>query len=101
MTRTVRHRGPMRHRLTGDTLARMDATVTVRELRNRGGQVLDDVQRGHTVTVTRDGEPVAQLRPVPRRGASAAELIARRRFLPQLDPVALRDDVDTIVDMRL
>ena len=79
----------------------MTAVVTVRDLRNRGGQVLDEVARGQSVTVTRDGAPIAELRPVPRRGASAVELIARRRFLPTLDPSGLRADIDGAVDMRL
>ena len=72
--------------------------VSVRDLRNHGGRVLDDVVRGHAVTITRDGEAVAELRPIPRRGPSAAELIARRQHLPDLDPVRLRADVDAIVD---
>jgi antitoxin (DNA-binding transcriptional repressor) of toxin-antitoxin stability system len=39
--------------------------VTVRDLRNRGGNVLDRVARGETLTVTRDGRPVAELRRNP------------------------------------
>ncbi|QJW38115.1 type II toxin-antitoxin system prevent-host-death family antitoxin [Cellulosimicrobium protaetiae] len=73
----------------------------MRELRNHGGRVLDDVARGHAVTVTRDGEPVAELRPAARRGLGAAELIARRQHLPDVDPAALRTDVDSVVDMSL
>lgn len=76
-------------------------TVTVRELRNQGGKVLDRVARGESVLVTRDGDPVAELRPLPRRGLSAAELIARRRTLPPMDPASLRADIDDIVDMSL
>jgi len=76
-------------------------TVTVRELRGHGGAVLDDVARGESVVVTRDGTPVAELRPVPRRSATAAELVARRRHLPDVDPAALRADVDTVLDMTL
>jgi prevent-host-death family protein len=37
----------------------MDA-VTVRELRNHGGEVLDRVARGEAVVVTRDGAEVAE-----------------------------------------
>lgn len=76
-------------------------TVTVRDLRNHGGKVLDEVLRGHAIVVTRDGEAVAELRPTPRRGASASELIARRRNLPDVNPAVLRSDVDAIVDMDL
>jgi prevent-host-death family protein len=73
-------------------------TVTVRELRNNGGEVLDRIERGESVIVTRDGHPVAELRPLPRRSARAAELIARRKMLPPVDPAALRRDIDTVID---
>ena len=73
-------------------------TVTVRELRNNGGDVLDRVERGESVIVTRDGHPVAELRPLPRRSPRAAELIARRKQLPRMDPESLRHDIDTVID---
>jgi prevent-host-death family protein len=72
--------------------------VTVRELRNNGGEVLDRVERGESVIVTRDGHPVAELRPLPRRSPRAAELIARRKRLPRVDPASLRRDVDAVID---
>jgi len=75
--------------------------VSVRDLRNHGGVVLDRVARGEVVIVTRDGVEVAELRGRPRRGPSAAELIARRRQLPAVDPVALRHDLETVVDREL
>jgi prevent-host-death family protein len=75
--------------------------VTVRDLRNRGGEVLDRVERGESVIVTRDGRPVAELRPLPRRSARTVELIERRRRLPRVDPVALRRDIDTVLDPSL
>ncbi|MBV8348570.1 MAG: type II toxin-antitoxin system prevent-host-death family antitoxin [Mycolicibacterium sp.] len=78
----------------------MDA-VTVRDLRNRGGEVLDRVERGESVIVTRDGRAVAELRPLPRRSARTTELIERRRRLPRVDPVALRRDIDTVLDPSL
>lgn len=76
-------------------------TVSVRDLRNSGGEVLARVEHGEAVIVTRDGRPVAELRPLPRRSATAAELIARRRNLPPVDPERLRDDVDTLIDQGL
>jgi prevent-host-death family protein len=72
--------------------------VTVRELRNNGGEVLDRVERGESVIVTRDGHPVAELRPLPRRSPRAPELIARRKRLPRVDPASLRRDVDAVID---
>jgi PHD/YefM family antitoxin component YafN of YafNO toxin-antitoxin module len=35
-------------------------TVTIRELRNHGGEVVDRVEVGGRVTVTRDGRAVAE-----------------------------------------
>jgi prevent-host-death family protein len=78
-----------------------DSRISVRDLRNRGGDVLDRVQRGETLTVTSDGTPVAELRPLPRRSRSATELVARRKDLPQVDADALRADIDSLLDQRL
>ena len=76
-------------------------TVTIRELRNRGGEVVDRVEAGGRVTVTRDGRPVAELRPLRARGLSAAALLERWHRLPTVDPAGLRRDVDTVIDQGL
>lgn len=76
-------------------------SVTVRDLRNNGAEVLDRVVRGEALIVTRDGTPVAELAPVRHRSAPPAELIARRRTLPPVDPTALRRDIDTVMDPSL
>jgi len=76
-------------------------TVTIRELRNHGGDVVGRVEAGQHITVTRDGRPVAELRPLRRRGASAATLLERWRRLPAVDPDALRRDVDAVIDQAL
>jgi prevent-host-death family protein len=75
--------------------------VSVRELRNHGGEVLDRVARGAAVVVTRDGTEVAELRPRARRSPSAADLVSRRRTLPRVDPAALRRDLDAVLDADL
>jgi prevent-host-death family protein len=68
------------------------SSVTVRELRDKGGEVLERVERGERVIVTRDGRPGAELRPLPRASARPAELIGRRKQLPPVDPdAALRE----------
>jgi prevent-host-death family protein len=77
------------------------ASVSVRDLRNHGGEVLDRVARGEIVTVTRDGAEVAELRPRPRRGPSARELIERRKHLPAINPDRLRRDLDEVLDAEL
>ena len=76
-------------------------SVSVRDLRNRGGEVLDRVERGERVIVTRDGRAVAELRPLPRRSAGPVELIERRKGLPRVDPDVLRRDIDTVIDPTL
>jgi prevent-host-death family protein len=75
--------------------------VTVRELRNEGGRVLDRVLAGEVLVVTRDGDPVAELRPLPTATLDAATLLARWRNLPAVDPQRLRDDVDAVLDTSL
>lgn len=73
----------------------------MRDLRNHGGRVLDRVTRGESVTVTRDGVPVALLHPVPRPGPTAQELITRARRLPVVNADRWRRDVDALVDQAL
>lgn len=75
--------------------------VSIRDLRNRGGDVVDQVERGSSVVVTRDGRPVAELRPLRRVPLSVAALIERRASLPPLDPESLRTDLDTVLDGSL
>lgn len=73
-------------------------SVTIRELRNRGGDVVDRVAAGHAVTVTRDGRPVAELRPLRAPGVSAAVLLERWRRVPVVDAQRLRQDIDRVID---
>jgi prevent-host-death family protein len=77
------------------------STVTIRELRNRGGDVVERVLAGESLTVTRAGTPVAELRPVPRSGLDRETLLDRWRRVPPVDPVAFRRDVDAVVDPSL
>jgi prevent-host-death family protein len=75
--------------------------VTVRDLRNHGGEVVNRVLRGESLTVTRGGQPVAELRPLPRQGVEAAALLERWRHLPVVDPERLRRDIDKLLDPSL
>ena len=75
--------------------------VSVRDLRNHGGRVLQRVANGESLTVTLDGEPVAELRPLQSAGVPAGELLRRWRRLPVLDGVALRADIDSVIDSAL
>ena len=61
--------------------------------------MLREVQAGQTVIVTRNGVPVAELRPIqPRRfvpRAAIAEAIARA---PRIDAGRFRADLDAVID---
>jgi len=75
--------------------------VSIRDLRNHGGEVVDRAARGEQITITRGGTPVAQLRPLPPRTISAQQLLERWRRLPGVDPDALRADTDATLDASL
>jgi prevent-host-death family protein len=77
------------------------AETSIRELRNHGGEVIDRVAAGESVTITRDGKPVAELRPLPRAGLTAAAVVDLFKGLPEIDPVRFRTDVDAAVDQSL
>jgi prevent-host-death family protein len=77
------------------------ATVTIRDLRNHGGEVVDRVLAGERLVVTRDGRPVAELRPIALAPLEASQLVARWRRLPMVDLVAFRADVDAVLDPEL
>lgn len=73
----------------------------MRDLRNHGGDVIDRVERGETVIVTRAGVPVGELRPLPRPRLSARSLLTRWRSVPVVDAAASRADVDAVLDPGL
>jgi prevent-host-death family protein len=73
-------------------------SVTIRELRNRGGEVVDRVQAGERLTVTRAGKPVAELRPVHGPALTREMVLRRWRRLPPLDGERLRADLDAALD---
>ena len=86
--------------ITRDTMVCM-ADVSIRDLRNHGGDVVDRVERGESFVVTRSGKPVAELRPLGPQGLPVAELIRRRANLPVVDPESLRRDIDAAIDPSL
>jgi prevent-host-death family protein len=77
------------------------ADVSIRDLRNHGGDVVDRAARGEAITITRDGKPVAQLRPISAGPLAAEALLERWRSLPPVDPQRLRADIDETLDARL
>lgn len=77
------------------------ADVSIRELRNHGGEVLDRALAGERLTITRAGKPIAELRPLARQPLTSGVLLRRWRGLPAVDPAALRADVDEVLDPAL
>ena len=80
----------------------MIRVITQRQLRNESARVLREVQAGETVIVTRNGVPVAELRPIlPRRFVPRAAIADAARRAPHVDSRWLRADLDPIVDQSL
>jgi prevent-host-death family protein len=77
------------------------ADVSIRDLRNHGGDVVDRAARGEAITITRAGAPVAELRPLTARPLSAEQLLARWQGLPKVDADAFRNDIDHTLDPGL
>lgn len=77
------------------------AEVSIRDLRNHGGDIVDRAAKGERVTITRSGKPVAELRPLGRQPMSLDAILARRRLLPAVDPDQLRRDLDQTLDPTL
>jgi len=75
--------------------------VSIRDLRNHGGELIDRVARGEQLLVTRDGRRVAELRPISQPGIQAAVLVERWSRLPLVEPDRIRHDIDAAVDGSL
>lgn len=71
--------------------------VSIRDLRNHGGEVIDLVIGGQDIVITRSGRPVAQIVPLRDRGTSRS-VLGRWRAIPGLDFDGLRADLDSTVD---
>ena len=76
--------------------------VSIRDLRNHGGEIIDRVARsaGRAV-ITRNGDEVAELRALPKQVLGAEELLQRYSRLPSIDPAAVRSEIDELTDASL
>jgi prevent-host-death family protein len=82
----------------------MTRTIAQRELRNDNAKVIDAVAAGETFLVTRNGEPVAELRPVQagrRTFISRATLAALAAGGVRIDRHQFRVDLDRSIDPEL
>ncbi len=74
-------------------------TITQRELRNESAAILREVQAGQSVIVTRNGTPVAELKPVsPRRFVPRGTIAQAAATAPPIDAARFRRDLDALVD---
>ncbi|MGH8211188.1 MAG: type II toxin-antitoxin system Phd/YefM family antitoxin [Steroidobacteraceae bacterium] len=80
----------------------MNRMITQRELRNQSAAVLREVEAGRTIVVTRNGTPVAELRPLrPRRFVPRATLAEAAARAPRIDADRFRTELDAWVDQRI
>jgi prevent-host-death family protein len=79
-------------------------TIAQRELRNDNAKVIEAVAAGESFVITRNGEPVAELRPighVRRVFVPRAEVLAAASQGPHLDRIQFRKDLDRVIDQGL
>ncbi|CAN5712730.1 MAG: type II toxin-antitoxin system prevent-host-death family antitoxin [Actinomycetota bacterium] len=77
----------------------MATTIAQRDLRNDSADILRRVEAGEEFIVTRNGTPVAELRPAARRrGVSRQQLTEAFKGVPTVDLQQLRTDLDKSVD---
>lgn len=80
----------------------MSRVITQRELRNQSAAVLREVEAGRTVVVTRNGTPVAEMRPLrPRRFVPRAIIADAAARAPRVDAARFRADLDAVIDQRV
>ncbi len=80
----------------------MSRVITQRELRNDSAAILREVQAGQTIIITRNGVPVAELRPIqPRRFVPRAAIAEAAARAPRVDAGRFRADLDTVIDQSV
>ncbi|MGO9157123.1 type II toxin-antitoxin system Phd/YefM family antitoxin [Mycobacterium sp.] len=82
----------------------MARTIAQRELRNDNAKVIEAVTAGETFVVTRNGEPVAELRPLRagrRSFVSRDEVAALATAAVRIDHRQFRADLDRSIHQGL
>jgi prevent-host-death family protein len=74
-------------------------TIAASEAETRFGALLQDVEKGETVIVTRDGQPVARVSPVEKERPGVAEAIEtlrryRREHRQALEGMSIRELIE-------
>lgn len=77
----------------------MATIIAQRDLRNDSADILRRVEAGEEFIVTRNGSPVAELRPVAlRRGVARHRIAEAFRGVPLVALDRLRADLDEVAD---
>jgi antitoxin (DNA-binding transcriptional repressor) of toxin-antitoxin stability system len=77
----------------------MAREITQRQLRNDSGEIMRELDGGESFVVTRNGAPVGELAPIPRRRlVSATVALAAFKGAAPIDPARFRADVDRALD---
>ena len=82
----------------------MPKTIAQRELRNDNAKVIEAVASGESFVITRNGIPVAELRPIRtsrRATVPKVELVDLATSGPHVDLRRFRADLDRVVDQAL
>ncbi len=82
----------------------MVKTIAQRELRNENARVIDEVESGETFVVTRNGVPVAELRPIQRSRRSLvrrSDVLALAGTGTRIDRAQFMADLDSVVDQEV
>jgi len=79
----------------------MSQVIPQRSLRNDNAKVIDAVVAGQSFIVTRNGSPVAEIRPIQSHRSTVVcrnELEALIGVGPPIDAQQLREDLDRTID---
>jgi prevent-host-death family protein len=82
----------------------MTKTIAQRELRNDNTRVINEVESGETFVVTRNGVPVAELRPIQmlrRSFVRRNDVVTLAATGPKIDRAQFMTDLDHVVDQGL
>lgn len=78
--------------------------IPQRELRNDNAKVIEAVAAGETFVVTRNGEPIAEIRPITTRRPTfipRAAVAALATNAVRIDHVRFKADLDRSIDQGL
>lgn len=75
----------VRHRDTMSDMTAEPASISARDLSRRAAHVLDRVERGERLIVTRDGEPIAEILPIDP-GRRVLARWAKEGIIPEAPP---------------